>query len=156
MPRRRKVARRPLMPDPKFKSRLVTRFINNLMKDGKKSVAEATFYKAIDYIEQRTGRNGLEVFEKAVENVKPIVEVQSRRVGGATYQVPIEIRTERQLALSIRWLIVFSKVRSEKTMAERLGFEFEQASNNQGTSIKKRDDTHKMAEANKAFAHYRW
>jgi len=156
MPRRRKVARRPLMPDPKFKSRLVTRFINNLMKDGKKSVAEATFYKAIDYIEQHTGRNGLEVFEKAVENVKPIVEVQSRRVGGATYQVPIEIRTERQLALSIRWLIVFSKVRSEKTMAERLGFEFEQASNNQGTSVKKRDDTHKMAEANKAFAHYRW
>ncbi len=156
MPRRRKVARRPLMPDPKFKSRLVTRFINNLMKDGKKSVAEATFYKAIDYIEQRTGRDGLEVFEKAVENVKPIVEVKSRRVGGATYQVPIEIRTERQLALSIRWLIAFSKVRSEKTMGERLAFEFEQASNNQGTSIKKRDDTHKMAEANKAFAHYRW
>ena len=156
MPRRRKVARRPLMPDPKFKSRLVTRFINNLMKDGKKSVAEATFYKAIDYIEQRTGRNGLEVFEKSVENVKPIVEVKSRRVGGATYQVPIEIRTERQLALSIRWLIAFSKARPEKTMAERLAFEFEQASNNQGTSIKKRDDTHKMAEANKAFAHYRW
>jgi len=156
MPRRRKVAKRPLMPDPKFKSRLVTRFINNLMRDGKKSVAEGIFYKAIDIIEERTGQNGLEVFEKAMENVQPVVEVKSRRVGGATYQVPVEIRHERRVALAIRWLISFSKARSEKTMAERLAMELDQASKNQGASIKKRDDTHRMAEANKAFAHYRW
>jgi small subunit ribosomal protein S7 len=156
MPRRRKVAKRPLMPDPKFKSQLVTRFLNNLMMDGKKSIAEAIFYKAVDIIEERTGQNGLEVFEKAMENVKPIVEVKSRRVGGATYQVPVEIRSGRRTALSIRWIISFAKVRSEKTMAERLAMEFDQASKNQGASIKKRDDTHKMAEANKAFAHYRW
>ena len=144
------------MPDPKFKSQLVTRFLNNLMMDGKKSIAEAIFYKAVDIIEERTGQNGLEVFEKAMENVKPIVEVKSRRVGGATYQVPVEIRSGRRTALSIRWIISFAKVRSEKTMAERLAMEFDQASKNQGASIKKRDDTHKMAEANKAFAHYRW
>jgi len=156
MPRRRKVAKRPLMPDPKFKSRLVTRFINNLMRDGKKSVAEGIFYKAIDIIEERTGQNGLEVFEKAMENVQPVVEVKSRRVGGATYQVPVEIRHERRVALAIRWLISFSKARSEKTMAERLAMELDQAARNQGASIKKRDDTHRMAEANKAFAHYRW
>jgi len=156
MPRRRKVAKRPLMPDPKFKSTLVTRFVNNLMKDGKKSVAEGIFYDAVDIIEERTGQNGLEVFEKAMENVQPIVEVKSRRVGGATYQVPVEIRSERRVALAIRWLIVFSKSRPEKTMAERLAMELDQASKNQGASIKKREDTHKMAEANKAFAHYRW
>jgi small subunit ribosomal protein S7 len=156
MPRRRKVSKRPLMPDPKYKSTLVTRFVNNLMRDGKKSVAEAIFYKAIDYTGERTGQNGLEVFEKAVDNVKPIVEVKSRRVGGATYQVPVEIRGERRTALSIRWIITFAKARSEKTMAERLALEFEQAAKNQGASIKKRDDTHRMAEANKAFAHYRW
>ena len=156
MPRRRKVSKRPLMPDPKFKSQLVTRFVNNLMFDGKKSVAEVIFYKAIDYIEERTGKNGLEVFEKAMENVKPIVEVKSRRVGGATYQIPVEIRFERRTALAIRWIILFAKARSEKTMAERLAMEFDQASKNQGASIKKREDTHRMAEANKAFAHYRW
>ena len=156
MPRRRKVAKRPLMPDPKFKSTLVTRFVNNLMVDGKKSVSESLFYDAIDIIEERTGQNGLEVFEKAMENVKPVVEVKSRRVGGATYQVPVEIRFERRVALAIRWLIIFSKSRSEKTMAERLAMEFDQASKSQGATIKKRDDTHKMAEANKAFAHYRW
>ena len=156
MPRRRRVAKRLLLPDPKFKSKLVTRFVNNLMMDGKKSVAEAIFYNAIDIIEERTGQNGLEVFEKAMENVKPIVEVKSRRVGGATYQVPVEIRSERRTALSIRWIISFAKARSEKIMAERLAMEFDQASKNQGASIKKRDDTHKMAEANKAFAHYRW
>lgn len=156
MPRRRKAAKRPMMPDPKYGSTLVTRFINNLMRDGKKSVSEATFYNALDYIEARTGQNSLEVFEKAVENVKPVVEVKSRRVGGATYQVPVEIRFERRMALSIRWIISFAKARSEKTMAERLALELDQASNNQGASIKKRDDTHKMAEANKAFAHYRW
>ena len=156
MPRRRKPQKRELLPDPKFKSTLVTKFISNLMRKGKKSVAESIFYDAIDYIEEHTGQNGLEVFQKAVDNVKPIVEVKSRRVGGATYQVPIEIRQNRQLALSIRWLISFAKARPEKTMAERLAMEFDQASKNQGTAIKKREDTHKMAEANKAFAHYRW
>ncbi len=144
------------MPDPKFKSALVTRFVNNLMKDGKKSVAEGIFYDAVDIIEDRTGQNGLEIFEKAMENVQPIVEVKSRRVGGATYQVPVEIRHERRLALAIRWLISYSKSRPENTMAERLAMEFDQASKNTGASIKKREDTHKMAEANKAFAHYRW
>jgi len=156
MPRRRKVQKRVMLPDPKYKSTLVTRFINNLMRDGKKSVAESILYGAVDLIEQRTGKHGVEIFEKAVENVKPIVEVKSRRVGGATYQVPVEIRQERRTALSIRWLISFSKSRSEKTMAERLAAELEQASKNQGSAIKKREDTHKMAEANKAFAHYRW
>ncbi len=144
------------MPDPKYKNTLVTKFINNLMRKGKKSTAESILYNAIDYIEERTEQNGLEVFQKAVENVKPIVEVKSRRVGGATYQVPIEIRQNRRLALSIRWLINFAKARPEKTMAERLANELEQAAKNQGASIKKREDTHKMAEANKAFAHYRW
>ena len=156
MPRRKKVQKRDLVPDPKFKSALVAKFINNLMLEGKKSVAESIFYRAMDVIEERTGQNGLEVFEKAVENVKPIIEVKSRRVGGATYQVPVEIRANRRLALSFRWLISFAKARSENTMAERLGLEFDQASKNQGASIKKREDTHKMAEANKAFAHYRW
>jgi small subunit ribosomal protein S7 len=156
MPRRRKVSKRPLLPDPKFKSALVTRFINNLMEDGKKSVAESLFYDAIEIIENRTGQNGLEVFQKAVDNVKPVVEVKSRRVGGATYQVPVEIRSERRLALAIRWLISYSKGRAEKTMAEKMAMEFDAASKNQGASVKKRDDTHKMAEANKAFAHYRW
>jgi small subunit ribosomal protein S7 len=156
MPRRRKVNKRQLLPDPKFKSVLVTRFINNLMKEGKKSVAESIFYGAIDYIENRTGQNGLEVFQKAIDNVKPVVEVKSRRVGGATYQVPVEIRSERRMALSIRWLILYSQARTEKTMAEKLAMEMDQASKNQGASVKKRDDTHKMAEANKAFAHYRW
>jgi len=156
MPRRRKVPKRELMPDPKYKNTLVTKFINNLMRKGKKSTAESILYNAIDYIEERTEQNGLEVFQKAVENVKPIVEVKSRRVGGATYQVPIEIRQNRRLALSIRWLINYAKARPEKTMAERLANELTQAAKNQGAAIKKREDTHKMAEANKAFAHYRW
>jgi small subunit ribosomal protein S7 len=156
MPRRRRVPKRPLLPDPKFKSTLVTRFVNNLMMDGKKSTAEAIFYDAVDIIEERTGQNGLEVFEKAMDNVKPMVEVKSRRVGGATYQVPVEIRYERRTALAIRWIIAFSQARSENTMAERLALELDQASKNQGATIKKREDTHRMAEANKAFAHYRW
>ena len=156
MPRRKKVQKRELVPDPKYKSSLVAKFINNLMLDGKKSVAESIFYRAMEYIVDRTGQNGVEIFEKAVENVKPVLEVKSRRVGGATYQVPVEIRSDRRLALSFRWLINNAKARSEKTMAERLAMEFDQASKNQGASIKKRDDTHKMAEANKAFAHYRW
>ncbi len=156
MSRRRRVSKRELLPDPKYKNTLVAKFINNLMRMGKKSVSESILYNAIDYIEDRTGQNGLEVFQKAVENVKPIVEVKSRRVGGATYQVPVEIRYDRRTALSIRWIISFAKDRPEKTMAERLSLELEQASKNQGASIKKREDTHKMAEANKAFAHYRW
>ena len=156
MPRRRKIPKRELLPDPKYNSSLVTKFINNLMRKGKRSVAESILYNAIDYIEERTGQNGLEVFQKAVDNVKPFVEVKSRRVGGATYQVPVEIRQNRRLALSIRWLISFAKARPEKTMAERLSMELEAASKTQGASIKKREDTHKMAEANKAFAHYRW
>ena len=156
MPRRKKVQKRELVPDPKYKSALVAKFVNNLMRDGKKSVAESIFYRAMEIIEKRSGNRGLEVFEKAVDNVKPIIEVRSRRVGGATYQVPVEIRSNRRLALSIRWLISFAKARSEKTMAERLALEFDQASKNQGAAIKKREDTHKMAEANKAFAHYRW
>jgi small subunit ribosomal protein S7 len=156
MPRRRKVPKRPLLPDPKYKSTLVTQFVNNIMRRGKKSVAEATFYNAMDIIEKRTGQNALDVFQKAVDNVKPVIEVKSRRVGGATYQVPVEIRPGRRLALSFRWLISYAKERSEKTMAERLAMEFDQASKNQGSAIKKREDTHKMAEANKAFAHYRW
>lgn len=156
MPRRRKIPKRELLPDPKYNSSLVTKFINNLMRKGKRSVAESILYNAIDYIEERTGQDGLEVFQKAVDNVKPFVEVKSRRVGGATYQVPVEIRQNRRLALSIRWLISFAKARPEKTMAERLSMELEAASKTQGASIKKREDTHKMAEANKAFAHYRW
>ncbi len=156
MPRRKKVAKRSLLPDPKHKNILVTKFINNLMRNGKKSIAESILYDAMDFIEERTGQNGLEVFQKAVENVKPIVEVKSRRVGGATYQVPVEIRYDRRTALSIRWIISFAKARTEKTMAEKLSIELEQAAKNQGASIKKREDTHKMAEANKAFAHYRW
>ena len=156
MPRRRKIPKRELLPDPKYNSPLITKFINNLMRKGKRSVAESILYNAIDYIEERTGQNGLEVFQKAVDNVKPFVEVKSRRVGGATYQVPVEIRQNRRLALSIRWLISFAKARPEKTMAERLSMELEAASKTQGASIKKREDTHKMAEANKAFAHYRW
>ncbi len=156
MPRRKKVQKRELIPDPKYKSALVAKFVNNLMRDGKKSVAELIFYRAMEIIEKKSGNRGLEVFEKAIDNVKPIIEVRSRRVGGATYQVPVEIRSDRRLALSIRWLISFAKARSEKTMAEKLAMEFDQASKNQGGAIKKREDTHKMAEANRAFAHYRW
>jgi len=156
MPRRKKIQKRELQPDPKYRSTLVAKFINNLMKDGKKSTAEQIFYRAMDMIEERTGQSGVEVFEKAIDNVKPIIEVKSRRVGGATYQVPVEIRADRRLALSFRWVISFASARSEKTMAEKLAMELDQASKNQGASIKKRDDTHKMAEANKAFAHYRW
>lgn len=156
MPRRRRVPKREILPDPKYKSTLITKFVSNLMKDGKRSTAESILYDALDDIEARTGQSGLEVFTKAVENVKPVVEVKSRRVGGATYQVPVEIRQGRRLALSIRWLISFSKARPETTMAKKLSMELEQASKNQGASIKKREDTHKMADANRAFAHYRW
>lgn len=156
MSRRKRAEQRSVLPDPKYNSVLVTKFINGLMQRGKKSLAEKIFYSALEYIEEKTKKGGLEVFEKAVENVKPILEVRSRRVGGATYQVPIEVRQNRKQALALRWIIGFAKNRSGKSMAEKLANELIDASNNGGSSIKKREDTHKMAEANKAFAHFRW
>lgn len=156
MPRRKRIVKREVLPDPKFGSVLVTKFINGLMSDGERSVAERIFYGAIDLVESRTNKSGLEVFGKAMDNVKPILEVKSRRVGGANYQVPIEVRSERQQALAIRWLVGYSRERNEKTMAERLAGELVAASNKEGSAMKKREDTHKMAEANKAFAHFRW
>lgn len=156
MPRRATVAKREILPDPVYNSQLVTRFINSVMKDGKKTVAERIFYGALKLMEERTGDDPLKLFKRAVENVKPHVEVKSRRVGGSTYQVPMEVRSERQLSLAIRWLIQYAGSRSEKTMMERLAGELLDAANNRGGTIKKRDDTHRMAEANKAFAHYRW
>jgi small subunit ribosomal protein S7 len=156
MPRRRKVPKREVLPDPVYHNIVVTKFINGLMRKGKRSLAEHIFYSAMDIIEEKTDNKGIEVFEKALENVKPVLEVRSRRVGGATYQVPVEIRANRRQALSFRWIIGFSKDRSEKTMAERLAAELIAASKNEGNSIKKKDDTHRMAEANKAFAHFRW
>ena len=154
--RRNRAEKRRVLPDPKFKKTLVTKFVNGMMVGGKKSTAEKLFYSAIDIISEKENKDGVEVFEKAVENVKPIVEVKSRRVGGATYQVPIEIREHRRQALAIRWLISFARARNERTMYERLANEFMAAAKNEGASIKKREDTHRMAEANKAFAHFRW
>ena len=156
MSRRSRAVRRETPPDPKFESRSVTKFINNLMFDGKKSVAEKIFYDAMEIVEKRSGESGLEAFEKALSNAKPALEVKSRRVGGATYQVPIEVRPERRTALATRWLIGFARARSEKSMAERLAGEFLAASRGEGNTVKKKEDTHRMAEANKAFAHYRW
>ncbi len=155
MPRRRRPEKRQLLPDPKFGSVLVTKFVNSLMRQGKRSVAESILYTALDLIEERTGQNSLDVFQKAIDNVKPVVEVKPRRVGGATYQIPVEVRQDRKLSLSIKWIISFTRARSEKTMAERLAAELTAASKGEGASVKKRDDTHRMAEANKAFAHYR-
>lgn len=156
MPRRREVVKRQITPDPKYGNVLLARFVNYVMRRGKKSTAEKIVYKAIDIIEEKTGQNGLDVLKKSIENVKPILEVTSRRVGGATYQVPIEVRSDRRLALAMRWIISFAKQRSEKTMAEKLASELLLAYKHDGPSIKKREDTHRMAEANKAFAHYRW
>ena len=156
MPRRREVTKREILPDPNYKNALVARFVNNIMERGKKSVAEGIFYRAMDLIQQRTQEDPLKLFEKSVNNVKPIIEVKSRRVGGATYQVPTEVRPERRTALAIRWLIAYSGERSEKSMEEKLAGELIDAANNRGGAIKKREDVHKMAEANKAFAHYRW
>ncbi len=156
MPRRKRATKRKVLPDPKYKSILVTKFINGLLSDGKRSVAEKIFYNAVDISNNKVNSEGIEIFEKAIENVKPILEVRSRRVGGATYQVPVEIRSDRQQALAIRWIISYARSRSEKTMAERLAGELLAAANKEGASIKKREDTHKMAEANKAFAHFRW
>jgi len=156
MSRRRKAVKKDLVPDPKFNSTLVTQFVNNVVRCGKKRLAEGLFYDALDLIAERTGQDGLGVFKKAVENVKPVLEVKSRRIGGANYQVPIEVPTERRTSLAIRWLITYSKDRSEKNMAEKLANEFIQASKNEGGAVRKKIDTHKMAEANKAFAHFRW
>jgi small subunit ribosomal protein S7 len=157
MPRRKVIAKRQIDPDPRFKSVLVSKFINNIMQQGKKSIARSIFYDAMDLVEDRVSEeSALEVFEKAMEKVRPRVEVKSRRVGGATYQVPIEVRPERRNALAIRWLISFSSKRSGRTMSEKLAGELIDAFNNRGAAVKKREDTHKMAEANKAFAHYRW
>ncbi len=156
MPRRREVPKREILPDPKFNSRLVAKFINNLMVCGKKSLAERVLYKSFETIQQRSKQDPLDVFHKAMENVRPIIEVKSRRVGGATYQVPLEVRQERRDALAMRWLINYSRGRSEKTMILKLAGELMDAAQNRGGAVKKREDTHRMAEANKAFAHYRW
>jgi small subunit ribosomal protein S7 len=153
--RARKLERRTSL-DPRYNDMLAAKFISCLMRDGKKSVAERLFYRAMDQLESRGGPPGLTVFRQAVNNAKPLLEVKSRRVGGATYQVPVEVRYERQLALAIRWLIQFSRARGEKTMSERLAAELLLASKNDGATIKKKEDVHRMAEANKAFAHYRW
>lgn len=156
MPRRRVAEKRELLPDPKYNSKVVSKFINVLMESGKKSVAEKICYGAFDIIKTKTGNDPLKVFKTALENVKPVVEVKPRRVGGATYQVPIEIRPQRRMALAFRWLRDYARGRAEKTMRERLASELLDAFNNTGASIKKKEDVHKMAEANKAFAHYRW
>ena len=156
MPRRGNVAKRDVLPDPMYNSKLVTRLINNIMYDGKKGVAQKIVYEAFEIVEEKTGKNALEVFGQAMENVMPSLEVKARRVGGANYQVPIEVRPERRQTLGLRWMASYSRLRSEKTMKERLAGEILDALNGAGGAAKKRDDTHKMAEANKAFAHYRW
>jgi len=156
MPRRREVPKRVILPDPKYHDRLLAKFVNAIMLDGKKSTAEAIVYGAFDLVAQRSGDDPLEAFKKAVENVRPMLEVKSRRVGGSTYQVPVEVRSDRRNALAMRWIISYARKRGEKTMRERLAGEIMDAANNRGTAVKKREDTHKMAEANKAFAHYRW
>ncbi len=156
MSRRHSAVKREVLPDPKYKDVVIAKFMNGLMIDGKKSLAEKIVYGAFDMIEKKTGGDPVALFHEALENVKPQLEVRSRRVGGATYQVPVEVRTERRQALAIRWLISNARSRSERTMMDRLAGELMDAANNRGGSVKKREDTHKMADANKAFAHYRW
>ena len=156
MSRRHRAEKREVLPDPKFGDIVLTKFMNSLMLAGKKSVAEIIVYGAFDRVQQRVGQDPIRVFHEALDNVKPDLEVRSRRVGGATYQVPVEVRSTRAQALGIRWLITAARARSEKTMAERLAGELMDASNNRGSAVKKREDTHRMAEANKAFSHYRW
>ena len=156
MSRRRRAEKREILPDPKFKDLVLSKFMNNLMLDGKKSVSEKIVYGAFDEIENKMKRPPLEIFHEALENIKPAVEVRSRRVGGATYQVPVEVRPQRREALAIRWLIKASRDRNEKTMKDRLASELIDAVNTRGSAVKKKEDTHKMAEANKAFSHYRW
>ncbi|HUX93381.1 MAG TPA: 30S ribosomal protein S7 [Ignavibacteriaceae bacterium] len=154
--RKKNSERRFLKPDPKFNDVMVSRFINSIMYDGKKSNARYVVYKAFDIIEERTKRNGLEVFKKAINNTQPVIEVRSRRVGGATYQVPTEVRSERRTALAMRWIRTYARARNEKSMSLKLASELIAASNNEGSAVKKKEDTHKMAEANKAFAHFKW
>ena len=156
MSRRKKSVKRVILPDARYDSQTVSKFINALMYQGKKSTAERLFYGAMDLVESRTGQPGVTVFKQALTNLKPMVEVKSRRVGGATYQVPVEVRPERRTALAMRWLVEFSRGRNEKSMDEKLAAEVISASKNEGNAIKKKEDTHRMAEANKAFAHYRW
>ncbi|WP_145336474.1 MULTISPECIES: 30S ribosomal protein S7 [Paenibacillus] len=156
MPRKGPVTKRDVLPDPVYNSKLVTRLINRIMLDGKRGVAQSILYNAFKLIQERTGNDPMEVFETAIKNIMPVLEVKARRVGGSNYQVPIEVKPERRTALGLRWLVNYSRNRGEKTMEERLAAEIIDASNNTGASVKKREDTHKMAEANKAFAHYRW
>ena len=156
MPRRGSVVKRDVLPDPLYNSKLVTRLINSVMIDGKRGVAQKIVYGAFDIVREKTGKDPLEVFEQALENIMPLLEVKARRVGGATYQVPIEVRPDRRQTLGLRWLTTYSRTRSERTMRERLAGEIMDAVNGNGNAAKKREDTHKMAEANKAFAHYRW
>lgn len=156
MPRKGHIPKRDVLPDPIYNSKLVTKLINNIMLDGKKGVAQGILYGAFKKIEAKTEKSPLEIFEAALDNIMPILEVKSRRIGGANYQVPIEVRPERRTTLGLRWLTQYARLRNEKTMEERLANEIIDASNNVGASVKKREDTHKMAEANKAFAHYRW
>jgi small subunit ribosomal protein S7 len=156
MSRRQRAVKRETPPDPQYGSTTVTKFINNLMVQGKKSTAERIFYDAMRIIEEKTGQPALNVFKQALNNAKPVLEVKSRRVGGATYQVPVEVRPERRTALGMKWLVTYSRQRGDKTMADRLAGELLAASRNEGNTIKKKDDTHRMADANKAFAHYRW
>lgn len=156
MPRRREISERIIIPDPKYNNKLVSKFVKSIMRDGKKSTAESILYNAFDVIEKRTKESAIKIFEQAIENVKPMIEVKSRRVGGSTYQVPTEIRPSRKTALAIRWIIGFARKRPEKGMVDKLAAELLDASNKRGSAVKKKEDTHKMAEANKAFAHYRW
>ncbi len=156
MPRKNTPPKRELIADTRYGDRLISQFIGAMMERGEKSIAEKIIYSALDRSEKKTGQPGIDVFHKAINNVKPVLEVKSRRVGGATYQVPVEVRADRRVALAIRWLITYSRARGEHTMAEKLAGELIAAANNEGASIKKKEDTHKMAEANKAFAHFRW
>ena len=156
MPRRGQISKRDVLPDPLYNSKLVTKLINNIMLDGKKGVAQKIVYDAFAMVENKTGQNGLEAFTQALDNIMPVLEVKARRVGGANYQVPVEVRPERRLTLGLRWITNYSRLRSEKTMAERLANEIIDAKNSTGGSFKKREETHRMAEANKAFAHYRY
>ncbi|MBW2062249.1 MAG: 30S ribosomal protein S7 [Deltaproteobacteria bacterium] len=156
MPRRKEVLKKEVIPDPKYNNQLVARFVNGIMRRGKKSLAETIMYRALDQVAAKTKEDPIKIFEQAVENVRPVVEVKSRRVGGSTYQIPIEVRPERRLALSIRWLIQHAKARGEKGMVTKLAAELMDAAQGRGGAVKKKEDTHRMAEANKAFAHYRW
>ncbi|MCF6139478.1 30S ribosomal protein S7 [Pseudalkalibacillus berkeleyi] len=156
MPRKGPVERRDVLPDPIYKSKLVTRLINKIMVDGKRGVAQTLLYNAFNIVQEKTNQDPMEVLDQALKNIMPVLEVRARRVGGANYQVPVEVRPERRSTLGLRWLVNYSRLRGEKTMEERLAYEIMDAANNTGASVKKREDMHKMAEANKAFAHYRW